>query len=353
MIIEDWSGGFERTAAGHESLVMWGGSYDYGGNEQYAIDLRSASKPSTIRFILQRPPTLPGSCGCTTRPNFSGFPPNPAKGACGDGNTDPAPRHSYSQLAYDPTHDQFFISPGGACPAASPGLEYSCQDAWIYDFATDTYTKKTPFNFDNGIVTFGDNGGPGSAATDYSVAKGLYYIVSNQYFASYNSSTNTVHRLSSKLNDGKGYAAFMRWIVDDNSNAMWGFGCTNNPRSCDTAAIVKIDLTTGADTHWFGTSIDSSCEGIRLGSGYPGATVDTATHKIVLIPRKAGNTVYLYDTADNRCTSFTAPGGPPAPSPIDTGVHGRFQYVPSYNIFVFVGSASQDAYALCMQPKGC
>jgi hypothetical protein len=294
-IMSAWSGGAFDTQ--RNRLMIWGGGHtDYAGNELYAFNV------NTLAWVkLTNPSTDVG--GTYT----SGYYP--------DGK--PRSRHTYSYLLYVPSMDRFcsFGATAGYPNGTVMGRMVDC-----FNFGTSQWERKAD----------APSEGPEGPFAAYDPTTGHVWAHGTgpgAYLTEYNPSSNTwtVHAA-----DNTGWTPAYTCALDWRRRKFVGLGegdvrvwDLNNP---DATAVFMN--TTGA------TSI--------VGVDKPGFVYDPVTDRFVAWA--GGSDVYSLNMTTGVWTRHLKTAGPTPTGATATGTYGRFQYVPSKNVFVAVNAIDEDVY---------
>jgi hypothetical protein len=296
MIMWAWNGGTYDPVRDALILPAGGGHEDYGGNEVYAFSIGSRSWQ---RLTDPSPaPIYPDEQGREEAP---------------DGR--PASRHNYSGVAFLADVDKVFITGGSLWSPAGGGSVA----AWTFDVPSRTWQRRAD--------------APGSQVTAmaaYDPVSGLAYaLVQNGTLAAYDPRKN-------------------RWAPQ--SSIDWaGF---DPARTMVVHPTRRMLLVIGAG-EVFGYSLGKSGAGgaraISTAGGEPivnaqgpGVAYDPVTDR--LVGWIGGGDVYSLDLGTRRWTRQAPANGPlPGPAP-HTGTFGRWQYVPSKNLFIGVNSIDENVW---------
>jgi hypothetical protein len=256
---------------------------------------------------------------------------------------EPNARHTYGTLVYLPKTDQMLIYNGSTAAINAPNYF----DAWIYDFASGTYTRKDPFNGNN-PPSNANVSIPEAMFADWDSVNQKVYIWTQGLVGSWDPSTNTWQTLFTQNNS----CVTFYGAIDPVARTMVVMG------PCNGGKVYHINIDTGA-----GKALDVSATANANGCSAvssvtsPGITYDTDRGHLVMWPN-FGNTVYDYDVATMTCTPSTYQNGPAdshtsGTSHTTTGTFGRFRYVPSKHIYILVNDWNLPAMVLCRESGGC
>jgi hypothetical protein len=295
-VMDAWNGGTFDSS--RNRLIVWGGGHnDYAGNEVYAFDM------STLQWSRLTNPSTPNT-------NNSGI--------YADGT--PASRHTYAGVGYLPNVDRMLQS-GGAIYQNGYGNNMT----WFFNFSNNTWQRRA------------DAPSPSNGeCCGYAVA---YDAVTGHVFRSH----------------GGGLSEY-----DPNQNSWINHG-GNSPSLYINAAIAPADrlmVAVGggaygvAGTYYWrlnppsGTMTKANTTGdktIEIGTA-PGFAWSSAAN--VFVGWNGGSAVYTLDPKTWVWTKITPAAAntvvPTAPNL--RGTYGRFQYVPSMNVFVLVNKVNEDVY---------
>ena len=276
-------------------LVTGGGHNDYGGNEVYKFCLND------LRWTRLTDPTV--------------FPNRAPAHQNSDGS--PISRHTYGGLAYLAAHDRFFVFDGSPDErAGSCGLP----GTWTLDLAArDSAGSYSPSQWELRTMENEPKHSCGTAAA-YDVNSGNVIVKSQLATHSYNFSSNRWSQIGSsgRRND------YVSLAIDPGRRMLVEVGK-------GVTALWSMDKGfTGGEVSTSGaTSFQSFLN--------PGLAYDLASDLIV--GWSGGTTVYTLDV-DNRVWTAVAPAATNAANPgsVSTsgGVYGRFNYSPTYNVYMYV-----------------
>lgn len=317
-IMSAWNGGAYDTK--RDRLIVWGGGHtDYGGNEIYVFDI---NKLKWGRITEPSPTTL--FCGELNR-----------KAGQTDlrwnGDGTPVAHHTYGGLQYIPSIDKFWAQVGSPwCTGGSDEL------TWVFDFDTLKWERRAD--------------APGKYATQvssYDPVTGHIFILGQTTLNEYDPVQDRWTSRSNPLwQNGENTAVIdpvrRRFIVIGNGDSFY----------YDLSEKGKLDrkklLTTGDNE--------------IVSSNAPGLVYDPVIDKIVAwsgatavndyktgkrIPSKIGANVYTLDLntlvwARHVPASSVKPPSVIAHTP--WGTFGRWQYIPSKDLFIGVNSVHTNVY---------
>jgi hypothetical protein len=287
-------------------LVLFGGGdapslTSYHGNEVYALKL---DPPSLER--LNDPSALA----------------DPIDGCITDSSA-PSPRVTFDNLELADSLDALF-SFGG-----SPGCASAPADAtWTLDLATLAWTEQPK----SGDVPAGSPGG----VSDWDPVTDSVFLV--------------------RTSDGEGSDVFFRWDANDLTYVGLGGGNpielgavgTIDPKLRTLVVIgngqaLLFDLDTPNARH--DLIVDEACQPL-IDSSLPGLEWDSRHERLVGWTGR-DDTIYFLDVAGGSCS--VEHHGPPPPS-VTQALVTRFRYFPEFDAFVTITRASENAYALRLEP---
>jgi hypothetical protein len=302
-IVRAWNSAIADTR--RNRMIVWGGGHnDYGGNEIYAFDL------GTLQWKRLNDPS----------------PVTPCEEMTADGK--PNSRHTYGGLAYLADVDRMF-SFGGVlvCPH---GIGTSA--TWTLGLENLDWTRMDPTK---GGSPNDENHGAVSA---YDPNTRLVYVYDRASgFWSYDYRKNAYRRLNSQTP----LDLHSNAVVDPGSALFLTFGDNQ---------IWVVNIAEKGSHNAQNRSKAKGCEGLT-GNASPGLAYDPAQDRVIGWP-DFGPTVYIYDSHTNSCTTQTfADGAPPdsahTGSPRSSnGTFGRFQYFPTYGVFVLVSDSDANVRTL-------
>jgi hypothetical protein len=290
-IMAAWSGGAYDTK--RDRLIVWGGGHaDYGGNEIYTFDV------STLSWSRPWGPT----------PNIPHWR-RPCTETEADGN--PPSRHTYGGLVYLPNLDRLWAG-GGSLWCATGGASLA---TWLFDFTTLTWERKADFPNTRDLEQV--------SAYDPLTGRVYFAHVSRSLFE-YDPVGNTWKRLEHKH---IGHDKTMALDPKRRTLVLVGGG-----------QMLLYDLRPPGG--W--KTITPTGDTAILGARYPGFVYDPVSDRFVAWG--GGSDVYVLDGGTMSWTKRTSTG-PVVPSPATkTGTYGRWQYIPSRNVFIGVNSIDENVF---------
>lgn len=293
-IMDAWSGGAYDTK--RDRLIVWGGGHgDYGGNEVYAFDVNTL-KWSRVWGPSDAIPAPGGACSET----YS------------DGN--PTSRHTYDGLTYLPLQDRFFSAGGSLYCGSGAGSN----GTWFFDFNTNRWERKADW-VGNGVSEY----------SAYDPVTGHVFGGSDHNrFGEYDPVTDTWTELPGMGSVARGEQPSS---VIDPVNRLF-FTLDSGIASVYNLQTEKIFVPV-----FTGGSAITSMRG-------PALTFDSSINKIV--GWAGGTSVYSLDPSSWTWTEHTAaPDNVVTPTaPTRVGVFGRFQYIPSKNVFILINSVDSNVF---------
>jgi len=278
-------------------LVLWGGGHNsYYGNELYAFDLTTLSWE---RVTNPSPPTDWANC----------------VDVLSDGR--PNSRHTYYNLAYIPTTDKFFSTPGGTTSCIASGPDYN---TWSFDFDDKEWVNLNP-----ATESYGD-GKPkqppvwAPTAAAYNPLDNKVYSTGPDGFFVYDVATNRWDKLNSTaLWEDRGAA------VDEKRGLLVVVG---------RGEVVVYDLANQNYTPQFWDT--QGDEAYNLNNDFrPGVNYDPVADRIVVWDGGAVRALNM----DTRQWDDLAEA-PQVRHP--KGTYGRFRYSQRENAYVLVNDATEN-----------
>ncbi len=292
-VMSAWSGGAYDTK--RDRLIVWGGGHtDYSGNELYAFDI------ATLKWIRVNAPSK----------DVSG---NESSGIYPD-NT-PRARHTYNYITYVPTIDRF-------CSAGGTGLYPSGQTndeiTRCFDFEKATWEVKSVAPTAN----------IGTLAAYDPVTKKVWSLAGGQsgLFASWDGSTDKWNKF--KENGWTDYSYTP--AIGQGKMVLCGGGKVSLLDIHQPDAPITEMTTTGADQ--------------MVAENSPGFVYDSKAN--LFIGWDGGKDLYALDLGKATWTKVAlASTNLVTPSAAQkNGTFGRFQYIPSRDLFIGVNSVDDNVY---------
>jgi hypothetical protein len=296
-IMDAWSGGAYDTKRDW-LLINGGGHGDYSGNDTYAF---STDSLKWTRIF--------------TGTDSSIIPSNNSNPAYVDGN--PASRHTYDGLTYLPDQDAMFMIGGSIF---NLGTFYN--DAWSFGIADTTWTGKAGYGVDLQVMNY--------VESDYDpVSK---KVLAHMYglLKQYDPVADTWSEVGSASASWSGIVAAHDY--KRNKFVVMGNG---------TFVVYNLNDTWPVTGHTTATTGDTAIVSAPV---FPGFVYDPVADRMVAW---GGNSVVYTLNMDTMVWTRHLPAAgntvtPPAQA--TQGTHGRFQYVPSKNVYVAVNDIDQDVY---------
>lgn len=305
-VMAAWSSAAYDTK--RDRLVVWGGGHsDYGGNEIYAFDI------NTLTWSRLTNPST------NIADNVDPYP---------DGR--PNPRHTYGTPVYIPTVDRYWVSGGSLWQIGD------CKgDIWMYNFDAsppESGWEHQVSTFQGGA--FGDCGGLAA----YDPGKDRVLLLALRGPTAQLLAFNP-HNLSSPwtmLNDNTERLAYQMGAVDTKRRKLVVVGAgVTWAYDIDTAGAPRQTLQTSGATEIQGPS--------QQFVKAPGVAYDPVSDRIVAWG--GGQNVYTLNM-DTLVWEIRTPTNSVNPGTVTAsgGTFGRFQYVPSKNVFILVNSTTTDVF---------
>lgn len=298
-VIAAWSGGAYDPNG--DRLIIWGGGHaDYGGNEIYAFSVGSLSWAR----IWGPSPSIPCAIGQACVNTYP------------DGN--PVARHTYNGLSFLPGANKFWIIGGSLyCGPGNAG-----RDTWVFDMASSQWQRKADLPVPDWA--------PGlSMMSAYDPATGHVFLVSGaNALHEYNPSTDQW-----TLRGVNGIGTGMTGTIDTKRHKFVLVGLQG---------VVVFDLNTSGTI--LAQPLATTGATNLVGSVYPGVAYDPVSDRVIVWD--GGATVYSLNM-DTRVWSRLdpAPSNQVTPTyPVDSGVYGRFRYIPSKNAFIGVNRIDENVF---------
>jgi hypothetical protein len=300
-IMGAWSGGTYDPVRDALILPANGGHEDYGGNEVYAFSLASLSwqrltDPSPAPLPVQGQEELP------------------------DGR--PASRHTYSGVTFATNVDKVFITGGALWSDAGGGSK----GAWTFDVPSRTWLRRAD--------------APGSQVTAmaaYDPVSGLVFsLVQDGTLAAYDPIKNRWSERGSI--DWAGFDPARTMVVDPARRLLLVVG---------GGVVFRFDVSRSRPGR---QDMDTTGGEPIVQAQGPGLAYDPVTDRIV--GWVGGGDVYSLDVGARKWTRHPAVSTRvPAPAPRH-GTYGRWQYIPSKNLFIGVNDIDENVwlYRLAVQP---
>lgn len=297
-IMSKWCGGTYDTK--RDRLIIWGGGHQgYAGNEIYGFDVNNMTwsritEPTPNNQIIENDDIY------------------------ADGK--PSARHTYDGLSYIPDPIDALYARGSATYGATPKQSVY---TWIYDFKINAWVRADDHP-DHRV----------SELTGYDSVSGNIYSQGKNYLSQFSSKTNEWSIVSNRISvqplDGNASMdPVRRKFVRIGGGAIYAWDISTNPPS-------QTELTTTGDTEIInaiapGFVYDPVSDKFVAWDGYDSTgaiytlDMDTLTWKKIL---PASNIKPFVDSAGEF-----------------NGIFGRFQYIPSKNLFLAVSYTDKNVYA--------
>jgi uncharacterized repeat protein (TIGR01451 family) len=167
---------------------------------------------------------------------------------------------------------------------------------------------------------------------DYDPVTQKVYLLNRSGLYAYEYETNTYTLLRENLY----HALSVHGAIDP----VRGLFITAGKTSSGEPIMGAIDIRAGdhAREDWTGTAA-STCPSLSYRN--PGMAYDPVQDRMVIWG--GGESIDLLNLDTHTCTTVSAPS---APTPVHTGVYGRFRYFPTYNVFVSVNGVDDNTYLL-------
>lgn len=289
-----------------QRMVLFGGGdaaneTSYQGNEVYALNL----DPPSLARLNDPSPLVEPIDGCITDSSV------------------PSPRVTFDNLEHAKSLDSLFLFGG------SPGCATASVDAtWTLDLATLDWTEQPK----SGAVPAGSPGG----VSDWDPVTESVFLV--------------------RTTDGDGSDVFFRWDAKATSYVGLGGG---SPLQLGAVGTIEPNLRTlvvigGAQSFLFDLDapnarhdlvVDSTCQPL-IDATLPGLEWDSRHERLVGWTGR-DDTIYLLDVASGSCA---VEHHGPAPPSVTSALLTRFRYFPEFDAFVTITRATENAFALRLQP---
>lgn len=317
-IMEAWSGGAYDTK--RDRLIIWGGGHaDYGGNEIYVFDI---SKLRWKRLTDPSPTTL--YCG----------PLNEKAGQTdvrwnGDGT--PVSRHTYDGIQYIPSIDRFWAQ-GGSTWCLGPSDELT----WTFNFESLQWERKSDAPMRVGTPVSAYDPVTGHIFHHGQVALLEYDPIADTW------QTRSRSNWQNGGNTAEIYPVRRRFVVVGNGEVFY-YDISQE------SLLPRQKIVTSGDSE----IVNCNAPGLVYHPpsdkfvAWCGAAevIDRETKK--LVPSTIGANVYTLDI-DTLVWTKHEPGGvvkPPSQlKPVPHGTFGRWQYIPSKDVFIGVNSVNTNVY---------
>jgi hypothetical protein len=303
-IMRAWNGGTYDPVRDALILPAGGGHGDYGGNEVYAFSIASLSWQR-----LTDPSPAPV------------YADQQAREEAPDGR--PASRHNYSGVTFLANVDKVFMTGGSLWSPAGDGS----RGAWTFDVPSRTWQRRA--------------NPPGSQVTAmaaYDAVSGLVYVlVQNGTLAAYDPKKNTWTPQGTV--DWAEFDPARTMVVHPKSRMLLVIGggeMFGYSLGSSSASSPRAISTTGGDP-------------IVKAQG-PGVAYDPVTDR--LVGWAGGRDVYSLDLSTLKWTRGPLGSGPGPGRAPHTGTFGRWQYVPSKNLFIGVNSIDENVWLYRLASRG-
>lgn len=297
-IVAAWSGGAYDTK--RDRLIIWGGGHtDYAGNEIYTFDLNS------LKWNLSNNPS-----------DITGY--NGTSGIYPDGR--PASRHTYDGLVYLPNVDRFFAVGGSIYQAG-----WTTPETWLFDFVANTWSQAS----DALSSSYGNIAAYDSASGHVWLECAGSHGFLQEFDPINNSWISHGNQFDDPISDSTTGA------IDPNARMLVSVGA-GSLHTWNLSSATDIRYNTPSMTGDPGTVVSGNSPGFVW---YPPGNIFVAWN--------GGATIYSLDPQTWRWTAHPAAtdNAVTPTAPAGTGTFGRFQYVPSKNVFILVNSIDQNVFA--------
>jgi hypothetical protein len=296
--MDAWSGGAYDTR--RDRLIVWGGGHaDYAGNEVYTFDLNSLKWQ---RLTNPSPYSSPDSSSWDYNPD----------------NT-PVSVHTYDGLEYLPNVDRFWTHGGSRWRSG-----YAHQLTWTFDFAALRWSRRAD--------------SPACAQLEMVSA---YDPVTGHVFVSGPASCSGFYAYDPVANT---------WTQKSDRGVRYHQVAAIDPVrrkfvSIGDGYVYAHSLTTGTRQ-----TLNTTGATAILNETYPGFTYDSVSDRFVAWD--GGPYVYVLNMDTLQWTRLS-PTNSVTPTPsTPNGTFGRWQYVPSKNVFIGVNKTDQNVWIYKLSPGG-
>jgi len=299
-IMAAWSGATYDPVREALILPANGGHEDYGGNEVYAFSIASLSwqrltDPSPAPLPIQGKEELP------------------------DGR--PASRHTYSGIAFLANVDKVFITGGALWSEAGGGSK----GAWTFDVPSRTWQRRAD--------------PPGSQVTAmaaYDPATGVVFsLVQNGTLAAYD-----------PIKDKWSARGSINWAGFDPARTMVMDPARRRLFVIGAGVVFSFDVSGSSSGR---QDMDTTGGEPIVRAQGPGLAYDRVTDRIV--GWAGGGDVYSLDVRARKWTRhLTVNASVPGPAP-HQGTFGRWQYIPSKNLFIGVNDIDENVWLYRLGPE--
>jgi len=301
-VINAWGGATLDTL--RNRLLFWGGGHgDYYGNEVYALNLNDST------FERLTDPSTGFTLG----------------GVCADSLPDgnPTSRHTYGGLAYI-AHADVMFAYGGSRACGSGGFG---TDVWTLNLTTNSWTQ---------MVATGLNPGKAIVASQYDPVTKKVYVRSQNYLHTYDYDSDSWERISDHQYIG-GYGKASA-VIDPVREKFVIVG---------PSGVEIIDLKLGSD--YSAVHLNTTGPQTIITDGRsPGLAYDSSRDKIVAWDGSDSGTtpgtVYVLDIDNATWTPVSDTNRGPVGKGKSRGTFGRWRYVESFDAFIVVNSADENAF---------
>jgi hypothetical protein len=243
-------------------------------------------------------------------------------------------------------HEEMFVIGGSLASQGGGGGN----DAWMYDFTENTWTRITSSVFNN-LQDQLDN------VVEWDPTDKVVYMLTYGKFGVYNPSSSPANTASGSL-AGNLYKTLAKTdsitsqyaTIDQASRTMVAIRSGVLDNASSGVYVEEYRLANGSVRS---TKNPPGCpSSIGTGGAFAGATFDSTLGKVVFYYPLNDNGIYIWDHSIHSCTHESYTGT--APSTLRAkGALGRFRYVPDKDYYVYVGDAEHAPYILCRKLEGC